>query len=177
MRHAQKSFGRSSSTCPLLNNSARLVFCKVAPATMLLNQGRSPAGSEPFSKHTVGVFLSATLREPVSGPGKSLDTGRVRIESVDLLRGVIMILMRSHPRLLRPGRHKSHRSRANDDRIILHPLDHSFLRAGLFSAHRHRRPSLLAKAFLPRTVEISFHPRSLADLPGADRVPLPRLPI
>src|SRR5437868_12250708 len=112
MRRALKSAVPSSSTFPCPNKAARLALASATerdrfasqasyslrrPANQLLPIGPGPAEAGPFLTHDLQprwIFtVLATLRRLMPANATTSTPIRIRIESVDLLRGVIMILM------------------------------------------------------------------------------------
>ena len=83
---------------------------------------------------------------------------KLRIESIDLIRGVVMILMAiDHVRVFSGVPAVAHR------RCLFHPLDHALLRSGLHLSGRHQH--LLVRTQAHRYVTVPAHPRRLAHLP------------
>ena len=101
------------------------------------------------------------------------------MESIDVVRGVIMILMAlDHVRDFfgSSGFNPTDPAHHNDA-VIFHPLDHAFLRAGFLSAHRHWRLSLAAQEIKKRVIAVLLYARALADLSGIVRGALFRLAV
>ena len=101
---------------------------------------------------------------------KPSNATREALESVDVLRGVMMIVMAlDHVRDffgLRATRP------TGDDRRppVLDALDHPLLRAGVLSPHRHWRVPLQRRTIHGRAVSLPLHAWAVADLSGSRAV-------
>src|SRR5271165_7523812 len=84
---------------------------------------------------------------------------------------------RSRAGFFRQFRAESYGPGHDYDSAVFHALDYAFLRAGIFSAHRHGRISRVAEKVETRTVRISFHARPLADFSGDRSDPLFRMAV